>query len=153
MKATVFEKELRPERPVLMLIEDCVDDEVLLRRALGSRLDDVDIRVARTGDDVVKYLIRKEPLAGMGGYKRPDLILLDIALPQVQGIELLQLLRLNDDTRGVPIVIYTGSADESDIEESYRFGANAYVQKPVDFGSLSNILRRIVSFWLFREEH
>ena len=130
------------EPKTILLVEDNADDEQLTLRAM--RQSDVPniIRVARDGAEALEYLF------GEGSTKLPDLVLLDLKLPKVSGLEVLQRIRTSDITRTLPIVVLTSSDEERDIIESYNYGANSYVRKPVDFDEFIDAVRQLGLYWL-----
>ncbi len=101
------------------------------------------IRVARDGAEALDQLFG--PNAGV---RLPDLVLLDLKLPKVSGLEVLQKIRSVERTRGLPIVILTSSDEERDIVESYNLGANSYIRKPVDFDEFIDAVRQLGLYWL-----
>ena len=131
------------EPKTILLVEDNADDEQLTLRAM--RQSDVPniIRVARDGAEAI------EALFGTGaGVHLPDLVLLDLKLPKVSGLEVLQRIRSEEATRTLPIVILTSSDEERDIVESYNLGANSYIRKPVDFDEFIDAVRQLGLYWL-----
>lgn len=108
------------------------------------RLSDVPniIRVARDGAEALDYLF------GEGAKRLPDLVLLDLKLPKVSGLEVLNKIRSSDLTKTLPIVVLTSSDEERDIVESYNLGANSYVRKPVDFDEFIDAVRQLGLYWL-----
>jgi two-component system response regulator len=123
---------------VILLVEDNADDVELLKRALKKNALDHQIVVASDGLDALKQL---ETLV-------PDLVLLDLHLPGLSGLEVLERLRANSRTRLLPVVVLTTSAEASDVTESYRKGANGYVRKSVDFTAFLTVTRAIDAYWL-----
>ncbi|HWA82650.1 MAG TPA: response regulator [Fimbriimonadaceae bacterium] len=131
------------EPKTILLVEDNADDEQLTLRAM--RQSDVPniIRVARDGAEAI------DALFGSGaGSRLPDLVLLDLKLPKVSGLEVLQRIRSEEKTRTLPIVILTSSDEERDIIESYNLGANSYIRKPVDFDEFIDAVRQLGLYWL-----
>lgn len=130
------------EPKTILLVEDNADDEQLTLRAM--RLSDVPniIRVARDGAEALDYLF------GEGAKRLPDLVLLDLKLPKVSGLEVLNKIRSSDLTKTLPIVVLTSSDEERDIVESYNLGANSYVRKPVDFDEFIDAVRQLGLYWL-----
>lgn len=100
------------------------------------------IRVARDGAEALSFLFDE------GTGRLPDLVLLDLKLPKVSGLEVLQKIRSDDRTRTMPIVVLTSSDEERDIVESYNFGANSYVRKPVDFDEFMDAVKQLGLYWL-----
>jgi two-component system response regulator len=131
------------EPKTILLVEDNADDEQLTLRAM--RQSDVPniIRVARDGAEAI------DALFGAGALGRlPDLVLLDLKLPKVSGLEVLQRIRSEEKTKTLPIVILTSSDEERDIVESYNLGANSYIRKPVDFDEFIDAVRQLGLYWL-----
>jgi two-component system response regulator len=131
------------EPKTILLVEDNADDEQLTLRAM--RQSDVPniIRVARDGAEALDHLFG--PSAGS---RLPDLVLLDLKLPKVSGLEVLHRIRQEEKTRGLPIVVLTSSDEEKDIVESYNLGANSYIRKPVDFDEFIDAVRQLGLYWL-----
>jgi two-component system, response regulator len=138
-------------RPIL-LVEDNPDDEALTLRAL--RLANVrnEIVVARDGVEALDYLFGTGPHAGRNSTVAPQVVLLDLKLPRIDGLEVLRRLRADDRTRILPVVILTSSSEERDRVEGYRLGANSYVRKPVDFGQFAEAVRQLGLYWLLLNE-
>jgi two-component system response regulator len=131
------------EPKTILLVEDNADDEQLTLRAM--RQSDVPnlIRVARDGAEALDVLF------GDAAHNRlPDLVLLDLKLPKVSGLEVLQRIRNESSTRALPIVVLTSSDEERDIIESYNLGANSYIRKPVDFDEFIDAVRQLGLYWL-----
>jgi two-component system response regulator len=133
--------KLAAEPKTILLVEDNTDDEQLTLRAMRqSEIPNI-IRVARDGAEALEYLYG--PAA-----KLPDLILMDLKLPKVSGLEVLQRIRKEPSTRALPIVVLTSSDEERDILESYNLGANSYIRKPVDFDEFIEAVRQLGLYWL-----
>jgi two-component system response regulator len=133
---------MRPELKQILVVEDNPDDEKLTLRAL--RQCDVPhiIRVARDGAEAVEFLF------GDSSAVMPDLILLDLKLPKINGLEVLAKIRSELKTRGLPIVVLTSSDEDRDILQSYNLGANSYIRKPVDFDEFMDAVRQLGVYWL-----
>jgi two-component system response regulator len=130
-------------RPIL-LVEDNPDDEALTLRALRKNNIPNEVTVARDGAEALEILF---PAGGSGGIV-PGLILLDLKLPKVDGLEVLRRIRADTRTRIVPIVVLTSSKLEDDVLASYHSGANGYVRKPVNFADFSRAVSTLGIFWL-----
>lgn len=130
----------------ILLVEDNPDDEALTIRAFKKNNILNEVRVARDGSEALDRLLgdRREPL--------PQLILLDLKLPKVDGLEVLKRLRADERTRLVPVVILTSSREETDLVNGYRLGANSYIRKPVDFDQFSAAIRELGLYWLVLNE-
>ena len=125
----------------IALVEDNADDEALTMRALKKHSIANDIVVLRDGVEALEYLLAPDrPL--------PQLVLLDLNLPRINGLEVLQRLREEPRTKLLPIVILTSSNEERDLIEGYRLGVNSYVRKPVDFVQFSDAVRQLGLYWL-----
>jgi CheY-like chemotaxis protein len=139
------------ERSIL-LVEDNPQDEQLTLRALrrsnlANRID-----VARDGQQALDYLFREGEFAHREGPDLPAVILLDIGLPRLSGLEVLERLRADPRTALLPVAILTSSDDERDLLRSYRGGCNSFVRKPVDFGSFAETVARLGVYWLATNE-
>ncbi|MBN8544985.1 MAG: response regulator [Ignavibacteria bacterium] len=132
----------------ILLVEDNSDDELLTIRALKKNNITNKIDVARDGQDAVDYLFeRKNNDADM-----PALIILDLKLPKIDGLEVLKRIRENEKTRFIPVVILTSSNEEEDILASYGLGANSFIRKPVDFLKFVEVASNIGIYWLMLNE-
>ena len=130
------------EPKTILLVEDNADDEQLTLRAMRqSEIPNI-IRVARDGAEAIEYLYG--PTAG----PLPDLILLDLKLPKISGLEVLQRIRSEDQSKSLPVVVLTSSDEERDIVKSYNLGANSYIRKPVDFDEFIDAVRQLGLYWL-----
>jgi two-component system response regulator len=134
----------------ILLVEDNPDDEALTLRAFKKSKIRNEIVVMRDGAEALAYLF---PGDGDGdGAPRPALILLDLNLPKVGGLEVLRRMRADERTQLIPVVVLTSSKLEEDILDSYRNGANAYVRKPVRFSDFAEAVRALGVFWLLLNE-
>jgi two-component system response regulator len=126
---------------LIALVEDNPDDEALTMRALKKRGIANEIVVLRDGVEALAFLLDpKQPL--------PNLVLLDLKLPRLNGLEVLQRLRAEPRTQMLPVVILTSSNEERDLIEGYRLGANSYIRKPVDFEQFSEAVHQLGLYWL-----
>ena len=137
---------------VILLVEDNPDDEMLTLRALKKNNIVNEVIVVRDGAEALEYLF------GTGQYVKRDLsimpavILLDLKLPKVDGLEVLRRMRADDRTRRLPVVVLTSSKEEQDIVSSYDRGANSYVHKPVDFDKFTQAVGQLGLYWLLLNE-
>ena len=135
-------------KKIVLLVEDNPDDEELTRMAFeGSRLLN-ELIVVRDGAEALDFLFRTGVHAGRDPRVVPQLVLLDLKLPKVGGLEVLRRMREDERTRSIPVVMLTSSQEQEDVLRSYELGANAYVRKPVDFREFSDAASRLGVFWL-----
>lgn len=133
-------------RPVeILLVEDSPGDVKLTEEALRDAEVPNNLHVARDGEEAMRFLRREGPFADA---PRPDLILLDLNLPRMDGREVLARLKADDALRPIPVIILTTSQSEDDIAEAYNLAANCYVAKPVDLDEFLDVVRAIDDFWL-----
>lgn len=137
---------------IILLVEDNPDDEALTIRALRSSKILNDIVVARDGREALDYLFGEGAYAGRDLSIMPQVILLDLKLPKIDGMEVLRLIRANEMTRFIPVVILTSSREERDVVSGYSLGANSYVRKPVDFNQFTEAARQLGLYWLVLNE-
>lgn len=132
-------------RKSILLVEDNPDDEALTLRALRKHDLADEVVVVRDGAEALAFFYEatragQEPL--------PELVLLDLKLPKVDGLQVLKILRDDAHTRRLPVVVLSSSSEERDIVQSYDLGANSYVRKPVDFAEFSEAVRQLGIYWL-----
>jgi len=127
----------------ILLVEDNPDDEALTLRALKRNNILNEVTVMRDGAEALDYLF-----AGSAEITLPGLILLDLKLPKVDGLEVLRQLRSSERTRLIPVVVLTSSIEEKDVIQGYRLGANSYIRKPVDLTQFVEAVRQLGLYWL-----
>jgi CheY-like chemotaxis protein len=132
---------------MILLVEDNPDDEALTLRAVRKHMSH-SIVVARDGAEALDFLFGTGSHAGRDLTMSPLLVLLDLKLPKVNGLEVLRRLREDARTRSIPVIVFTSSTEEQDILDSYRLGANSYVRKPVDYGQFCGDLKQVMTYWL-----
>ncbi len=137
---------------IILLVEDNPDDVELTLRALKKSNITNEVLVVRDGVEALNYLFATGVHAGRDISVMPAVILLDLKLPKVDGLEVLRRLRANDQTKLLPVVILTSSKEERDLIESYKLGANSYIRKPVDFGQFTEAVRQLGLYWLLLNE-
>jgi len=137
---------------VILLVEDNPDDEALTLRALRRHNVTNQIVVSRDGAEALDWLFATGQHASRDQNVVPQVILLDLKLPKVDGLEVLRRIRSDDRTKLLPVVILTSSKEEEDILNGYRLGANSYVRKPVDFVEFTDAVRQLGLFWLLLNE-
>jgi two-component system response regulator len=140
------------ENKTILLVEDNADDEKLTLRALKMNNIRNEVVVARNGVEALDYLFGTGPYAGRNLSAMPQVVLLDLKLPKLDGLEVLRRVRADDRTKLLPIVILTSSNEERDRIDGYGLGANSYVRKPVDFNQFSDAARQLGLYWLVINE-
>jgi two-component system, response regulator len=137
---------------IILLIEDNPDDEALTRRALQKNNIKNDVIVVHDGAEALDYFFGTGSYAGRDLTVMPQVTLLDLKLPKVDGLEVLRQLRANELTRLLPVVILTSSNEEQDLVNGYGQGANSYVRKPIDFAQFMEAVRQLGLYWLILNE-
>jgi two-component system, response regulator len=137
---------------VILLVEDNPDDEALTLRALKSNHIGNDVVVARDGVEALDYLFATGSYAGRDTEELPQVVLLDLKLPRLNGLEVLKRVRNDPRTQFLPVVILTSSNEDQDLVEGYSNGANSYVRKPVDFNQFCEAVHQLGLYWLVLNE-
>lgn len=137
---------------IILLVEDNPDDEELTLRALKKNKIGNNVVVARDGAEALDFLFGTGAYAGRDIKDLPQVVLLDLNLPKVGGLEVLRRIRENETIRLLPVVILTSSKEEQDIVKSYSHGANSYIRKPVDFNQFVEAVRQLGLYWLVLNE-
>jgi len=133
---------------VILLVEDNPDDEELTRLAFEESRVANKLVVVRDGQEALDYLFATGKYAGRDVNEMPQVILLDLKLPKVDGLEVLHIVRADERTRLLPVVVLTSSKEEQDLIDSYSLGANSYIQKPVDYLQFVEAVRQLGLYWL-----
>ncbi|HEY8287333.1 MAG TPA: response regulator [Chloroflexota bacterium] len=136
------------QRPVILLVEDNPRDELLALRAFKKSHIANDVVVAHDGVEALEYLFATGAHEGRDARDLPQVMLLDLKLPKVDGLQVLQAVRADERTQFLPVVILTSSDEQRDLVESYRLGVNSYVRKPVDFGNFAEAVDHLGLYWL-----
>lgn len=132
----------------ILLVEDNPNDLKLSLHALREENLSNTIQVARDGEEALDFLFCRGEFSSRSFEHPPRLVLLDLKLPKVDGLEVLRALKGDPRTHAIPVVVLTSSREERDLVESYRLGVNAYIQKPVDFASFRQAVKQLGLFWL-----
>ncbi len=139
-------------KKIILLVEDNPDDELLAIRALKKNNISNEVVVARDGVEALDYLFGTGAHAGRDMSEMPQIILLDLKLPKIDGLEVLRRLRNDQRTKLLPVVVLTSSREEQDLTESYSLGANSYIRKPVNFAQFTEAIRQLGLYWLVLNE-
>jgi two-component system response regulator len=137
---------------VILLVEDNADDEALTIRALAKNKISNEVVVARDGTQALDYLFGERAHEGRDTFALPQIVLLDLKLPKVDGMEVLRRIRADERTKRLPVVILTSSKEERDLLDGYELGANSYIRKPVDFTEFAEAVRQLGVYWLILNE-
>ncbi len=132
----------------ILLVEDSAEDAELTIRALRRSKIVNEIRVAEDGAEALDFLFCRGPYKDRTFVHPPRLVLLDLKLPKISGMEVLRAIRADERTKAIPVVVLTSSKEERDVIDGYKLGVNAYAQKPVDFEQFSETVRQIGMFWM-----
>jgi len=133
---------------VILLVEDNADDEALTLRALKRNNILNEVVVARDGAEALEYLFAEGQYTGRSMTAMPEVVLLDLNLPKINGLEVLKRIRSDQRSRLLPVVILTSSKEERDLVASYDLGANSYIRKPVDFIEFGQAVQQLGLYWL-----
>jgi two-component system response regulator len=137
---------------IILLVEDNPDDEALTLRAFKRCNIINDVVVARDGVEALDYLFGTGQYAGRDVTDLPAVVMLDLKLPKIDGLEVLRRLRTDERTKLAPVVILTSSREERDVVNGYRLGANSYIRKPVDFEQFAGAVQQLGLYWLLLNE-
>ena len=140
------------EHKMILLVEDNPDDEALTLRALKKNNIGNELAVVRDGAEALDFLFCTGAYASRDPHDLPQVVLLDLKLPKIDGLEVLRRVRANEKTHLLPVVILTSSKEEQDRLNGYSLGANSYVQKPVDFDQFIGAVRQLGLYWLILNE-
>lgn len=132
----------------ILLVEDNPDDEALILRALEKAGLARRVEVVRDGVEALDFIFCRDKFEGRNPKNQPAVILLDLKMPRVSGIDVLRRLRSEQATKHVPVAVLTSSREKLDVENCYNLGVNSYVLKPVEFGQLAKVVGQMGSYWL-----
>ncbi|MDC0535309.1 response regulator [Francisellaceae bacterium] len=135
------------QNPIILIVEDSDEDFYTTKRALKKSGLANNIHRCSDGEEAVNYLHRKEEYADQSVSPKPNLILLDLNLPIVDGKTILDIIKKDNNLKSIPVVILTTSDDENDVRQCYSSGANSYMQKPVDLDKFMQSIQRLKDFW------
>lgn len=137
---------------IILLVEDNLDDEWLTLRALRKNNVANEVVVVRDGAEALDFLFGKGSYADRDPKDLPEMILLDLRLPKMDGFEVLRIIRVDKRTSWLPVIILTSSQSDEDLVNSYKYGANAFIRKPVDFSQLVEAVRQLDMSWIVLNE-
>ena len=143
---------MNEHRETILLVEDNPDDVELLLRALRKNNIANSIAITRDGAEALDYLFATGKYTDRNANETPRIILLDLKLPKLNGLQVLERIRADDRTALTPVIILTSSKEEQDLISGYKSGANSYVRKPVDFNEFVDAVRQIGLYWLLINE-
>ncbi len=135
-------------KETILLVEDDADDELLTRRTLKKNNIFNEVVVARDGEEALNYLLGDGSNDGREGALTPEFILLDVKLPKLDGLQVLERLRDDERTEYLPVILFSSSREHEDVVEGYKLGANSYVAKPANFERFSEAMRYLGWYWL-----
>lgn len=136
----------------ILLVEDSDHDAELALRSLKKNKISNKITRLRDGEEALEFIFGTGEYEGRNIHNHPKVILLDLKMPKVDGLEVLQAIRSNEDTKNIPIVMLTSSKEERDVVEGYKLGVNSFIVKPVDFNSFMEAVREIGFYWVILNE-
>ena len=136
------------DEAVILLVEDGEDDVLLIRKAFGRAHLDNPMHVVRDGEEAVTYLSGEGQYSNRAEHPLPDLILLDLKMPRMDGFQVLEWVRAQPGIRGIPVVVLTTSEEMRDVNRAYALGANSFLVKPMDFNNYAELARLIHQFWI-----
>jgi two-component system response regulator len=137
---------------VILLVEDNADDEMLTLRALRKHSIRNEVVVMRDGAEALDWLFARGPYSGRNSSIVPQVVLLDLKLPKLNGLEVLRAIRADPRTKRLPVVLLTSSREDQDVAAGYDSGANSYVRKPIDFTEFAEAVRALGLYWLVLNE-
>ena len=132
----------------VLLVEDNPADQNLTRRALARGVIQCDLRVVSNGEEAMDYLLQREQFAGPAVGPRPDLVLLDLNMPRLDGKQVLERMKADSNLDTIPVVVLTTSRHEEDVVRSYKLGCNSFIQKPIGIQAFVAALEQLGAYWL-----
>ncbi len=141
--------DIRKQRPaVILLVEDDPGDQELTRRALSESKVSNELRIVEDGEEALDYLMNRNRYSDPASAPKPDIILLDLNLPKINGLEVLERINKEESLKKITVVVLTTSREERDIVESYNLGSSSYIIKPVSFDKFTETILKLEEYWL-----
>ncbi len=137
----------------ILIVEDNQNDAEMALRALKQNKLTNKVLVLEDGEEALDFVFARGKFTGRNKDAHPKIILLDLKLPKIDGLEVLREIKSNEETKIIPVIVLTSSKEEKDIVESYRLGVNSYIIKPVDFDKFVDAIRDIGLYWLLLNQH
>jgi CheY-like chemotaxis protein len=137
-----------PESAVILLVEDREDDIFLIRKAFSKANLINPLYVVNDGEQAVAYLMGDSPYSNRNEYPLPDIILLDLKMPRLDGFEVLTWIRKQPGIRGLPVIVLTSSEELRDVNHAYALGANSFLVKPLDFENSLSLIKMVEKYWI-----
>lgn len=132
----------------ILLVEDNANDLELTLHALGKHNLANKIHIVRDGEEAMDFLFCRNKFSDRSFDNAPKVVLLDLKLPKIDGLEILRAVKSDSRTRAIPVVVMTSSKQQRDLIESYQLGVNSYIQKPINFGEFQEVIRQLGYYWL-----
>lgn len=142
----MLEKQYRPA--VILLVEDDLGDQELTRRALSESKINNCLKIVGDGEEALDYLYQRNSYSNPADSPRPDIILLDLNLPKINGLEVLKTISADESLKKITVIVLTTSREERDIVESYNLGSSSYIIKPVSFDKFTETILKLEEYWL-----
>ena len=143
LKINMQEKTIK-----ILLVEDDDNDAVFIQDALFKFINRENLFRVRNGAEAINFIFKKDEYENRAEAENPKLILLDLKTPKVNGLEVLQAIKTNENTKSIPVIIVTSSKEEKDLTDSYKFGANSFVVKPIDYQEFEKTIEVLGEYWL-----
>lgn len=140
-------RQINGRPAVILLAEDSPADQELTRRALKDGKVRNDLRIAHDGEEALDYLLHRAKYKDAKSFPRPDLILLDLNMPKLDGRQVLDEIKKNSELKTIPVVVLTTSKQEEDVIRSYNLGVNSYITKPVDMKQFQEVITSLSNYW------
>ncbi|MBN2055265.1 response regulator [bacterium] len=140
--------EIEKEGLDIMLVEDNQDDIILMQRAFSQNRIRNRVRIVRDGEEALDYIFHRGKYEDISDCPMPGLVILDLKLPRIDGVEVLKIIKSDKKLRTIPIIMLTTSRDERDIKLCYQLGVNSYIVKPTEFDTFAGIVGEVTNYWL-----